>query len=215
MSTVINKSDEQGGYRLFTKGASEIVLHKCKFILNSKDEPERFTENDLQRLVKDVIEPMASNGLRTICLAYRDFVPRDARINQTEYSEESGINWEEEDSITLNMTAVAIIGIQDPVRPEVPEAIRKCQRAGITVRMVTGDNVNTARSIALQCGIVKPGDDFLVLDGKEFNARYQILKTIKVAYGSFIILEGYKFSVFFLDAWKVFMIINFCEIIED
>ena len=52
-----------------------------------------------------------------------------------------------------------------------PEAIRKCQRAGITVRMVTGDNVNTARSIATKCGILKPGEDFLVLEGREFNAR--------------------------------------------
>lgn len=54
---------------------------------------------------------------------------------------------------------------------QVPEAIRKCQRAGITVRMVTGDNINTARSIATKCGILKPGDDFLILEGKEFNRR--------------------------------------------
>lgn len=54
---------------------------------------------------------------------------------------------------------------------QVPEAIRKCQRAGITVRMVTGDNINTARSIATKCGIIKPGDDGLILEGKEFNRR--------------------------------------------
>ena len=52
-----------------------------------------------------------------------------------------------------------------------PDAIKKCQKSGITVRMVTGDNINTARSIALKCGIIRPGDDFLVLDGKEFNRR--------------------------------------------
>jgi len=51
----------------------------------------------------------------------------------------------------------------------VPDAIRKCQGAGITVRMVTGDNVNTARSIATKCGILHPADDSLVLDGREFN----------------------------------------------
>lgn len=54
---------------------------------------------------------------------------------------------------------------------QVPDAIRKCQRAGITVRMVTGDNINTARAIALKCGILQPGDDFLCLEGKEFNRR--------------------------------------------
>lgn len=54
---------------------------------------------------------------------------------------------------------------------QVPEAIRKCQRAGITVRMVTGDNINTARAIAAKCGIIHPGEDFLCLEGKEFNRR--------------------------------------------
>lgn len=54
---------------------------------------------------------------------------------------------------------------------KVPEAIRKCQRAGITVRMVTGDNINTARAIAAKCGIIQPGDDFLCLEGKDFNRR--------------------------------------------
>lgn len=52
-----------------------------------------------------------------------------------------------------------------------PEAIRKCQRAGITVRMVTGDNINTARAIAAKCGIIHPGDDFICLEGKDFNRR--------------------------------------------
>ena len=53
--------------------------------------------------------------------------------------------------------------------PQVPDAILKCQRAGITVRMVTGDNINTARAIATKCGILLPGEDFLCLEGKEFN----------------------------------------------
>lgn len=52
---------------------------------------------------------------------------------------------------------------------QVPDAILKCQRAGITVRMVTGDNINTARAIATKCGILLPGEDFLCLEGKEFN----------------------------------------------
>ena len=54
---------------------------------------------------------------------------------------------------------------------QVPPAIRKCQSAGVTVRMVTGDNVSTARAIATKCGILTPDSDFLVMDGKEFNRR--------------------------------------------
>lgn len=61
--------------------------------------------------------------------------------------------------------------IHDSLLPplKVPDAILKCQRAGITVRMVTGDNINTARAIATKCGILLPGEDFLCLEGKEFN----------------------------------------------
>lgn len=70
-----------------------------------------------------------------------------------------------------NFVAVAICGIQDPVRPEVPAAIEKCRRAGIIVRMVTGDNINTARAIAQACKILEPGEDCLALEGREFNER--------------------------------------------
>lgn len=64
------------------------------------------------------------------------------------------LDWSDENFIIGNLIAVGIVGIQDPVRSEVPDAIKKCQRAGITVRMITGDNVNTARSIAQSCGNV-------------------------------------------------------------
>ncbi|XP_043280837.1 plasma membrane calcium-transporting ATPase 2 isoform X4 [Venturia canescens] len=167
MSTVIPR--QGGGYRLFTKGASEIIMKKCAFIYGRDGNLEKFTRDMQDRLVKNVIEPMACNGLRTISIAYRDFVPGKAEINQVHSENEP--NWEDEDNIVCNLTCLGIVGIEDPVRPEVPDAIRKCQKAGITVRMVTGDNVNTARSIAQKCGIFKPNEDWLILEGKEFNRR--------------------------------------------
>ncbi|XP_045507469.1 plasma membrane calcium-transporting ATPase 2 isoform X3 [Colias croceus] len=166
MSTVV---PHNGGYRLYTKGASEIVLKKCAFIYGHEGRLEKFTRDMQDRLVRQVIEPMACDGLRTISVAYRDFVPGKAEINQVHIDQEP--NWDDEDNIVNNLTCLCVVGIEDPVRPEVPEAIRKCQKAGITVRMVTGDNVNTARSIAVKCGILKPSDDFLILEGKEFNTR--------------------------------------------
>ncbi|XP_048486748.1 plasma membrane calcium-transporting ATPase 2 isoform X9 [Plutella xylostella] len=166
MSTVV---PHKGGYRLYCKGASEIVLKKCAFIYGHSGRLEKFTRDMQERLVRQVIEPMACDGLRTISVAYRDFVPGKAEINQVHIDQEP--NWDDEDNIVNNLTCLCVVGIEDPVRPEVPEAIKKCQKAGITVRMVTGDNVNTARSIAVKCGILKPTDDFLILEGKEFNAR--------------------------------------------
>ncbi|KAG5895095.1 hypothetical protein JTB14_023268 [Gonioctena quinquepunctata] len=167
MSTVIPRKG--GGYRLFTKGASEIILSKCAFIYGHDGRLEKFTRDMQERLLKQVIEPMAGNGLRTISIAFKDFVPSKAEINQVHY--ESGPNWDDEDHIVNNLTCLCVVGIEDPVRAEVPDAIRRCQKAGITVRMVTGDNLNTARSIATKCGIIKPNEDFLILEGKEFNKR--------------------------------------------
>ncbi|KAM6306843.1 plasma membrane calcium-transporting ATPase 1 isoform 7-T7 [Podargus strigoides] len=158
MSTVLKNSD--GSFRLFSKGASEIVLKKCFKILSANGEPKVFRPRDRDDIVKTVIEPMASEGLRTICLAFRDF---PAGEHEPE--------WDNENDIITGLTCIAVVGIEDPVRPEVPDAIRKCQRAGITVRMVTGDNINTARAIALKCGILNPGEDFLCLEGKDFNRR--------------------------------------------
>ncbi|XP_074054686.1 plasma membrane calcium-transporting ATPase 2 isoform X5 [Macrotis lagotis] len=157
MSTVIKMPDES--FRMYSKGASEIVLKKCCKILSAAGEARVFRPRDRDEMVKKVIEPMACDGLRTICVAYRDF-PSNPEPD-----------WENENDILNDLTCICVVGIEDPVRPEVPEAIRKCQRAGITVRMVTGDNINTARAIAIKCGIIHPGEDFLCIEGKEFNRR--------------------------------------------
>ena len=169
MSTVIELPRKEG-FRVFCKGASEIVLKKCSFIYGKDGKLERFSKEEQDRIVRNVIEPMASDGLRTICVAFKDYVRRKPQFpNETQIEQEP--NWDDEDGILTRLTCLCITGIEDPVRDEVPGAIRRCQKAGITVRMVTGDNVNTARSIALKCGIIKPGDDFLVMEGKEFNKR--------------------------------------------
>ncbi|XP_053562697.1 plasma membrane calcium-transporting ATPase 4 isoform X3 [Bombina bombina] len=155
MSTVL--ADPSGGFRMFSKGASEIILRKCTRLLDQSGEVCPFKAKDRDEMVKKVIEPMACDGLRTICLAYRDF-PAGTEPD-----------WDNEGEILSDLTCINVVGIEDPVRPEVPDAILKCQRAGITVRMVTGDNINTARAIATKCGILLPGEDFLCLEGKEFN----------------------------------------------
>ncbi|XP_026580244.1 plasma membrane calcium-transporting ATPase 2 isoform X2 [Pseudonaja textilis] len=157
MSTVIKMPDDS--FRMYSKGASEIVLKKCSKILNAAGETRIFRPRDRDEMVKKVIEPMACDGLRTICVAFRDF-PSDPEPE-----------WDNENDILTDLTCICVVGIEDPVRPEVPEAIRKCQRAGITVRMVTGDNINTARAIAIKCGIIHPGEDFLCIEGKDFNRR--------------------------------------------
>lgn len=159
MSTIIKGKDKDAGYLVFSKGASEIILKRCTKILDKDGKPKDFSDSDREKVMKEVIEAMAADGLRTICLAYK------------EYKSAAG-KWDNEKEVTTGLTCIAIVGIQDPVRPEVPEAVKKCHTAGITVTMVTGDNVNTARAIAKNCGILKEGDkDAIIMEGQEFVSK--------------------------------------------
>lgn len=96
---------------------------------------------------------------------------RDVSFSSSE-SVDPMINWNDEESVINDLICIGIVGLEDPVRPEAPTAIRMCQRAGITVRMVTGDNVHTARAIAHRCGIICDECDMpVVMEGSEFNNR--------------------------------------------
>uniref|UniRef100_A0A1I8GKK0 Calcium-transporting ATPase n=1 Tax=Macrostomum lignano TaxID=282301 RepID=A0A1I8GKK0_9PLAT len=184
MTTVINRPG--GGYILFCKGASEMVMSKCAFILDGQGQPRPFGKPEQEQIVRQVIEPMACDGLRTIGIAFKEFVPRGSgQLGPNEVPLDGEPDWDNEDQVVSRLTCIGVIGIEDPVRPEVPAAIRKCQNAGICVRMVTGDNINTARSIATKCGILKPGENFLVLEGKDFNKRIRDPNTGQVTQDRF------------------------------
>ena len=81
---------------------------RCSKILIETGEAKVFKERDKDELVKKVIEPMASEGLRTICLAYKDFPTDDGEPD-----------WDNESNILSGLTCIAVVGIEDPVRPEV------------------------------------------------------------------------------------------------
>lgn len=154
MSTVIRRSETE--WRVHCKGACEMLLPRCEYYLNENGELTRLDENKKRELERNVIHDMTSNGLRVLCVALKNIEPIDEI---------------DENGISSGLTCVCLVGIEDPVRDEVPEAIRKCQRGGIVVRMVTGDNVNTARSIAIKCGILDKydTDELAVLESKDFN----------------------------------------------
>ncbi|KAI6197271.1 Calcium-transporting ATPase [Aphelenchoides besseyi] len=177
MSTVIrNEWDSRGGVRVFCKGGAEIVIKKCDWYLGEGGKLCKFDEAERLRVLSQVIEPMAADSLRTICVAYRDFRPTNENLESNEKVIDSSVDWNKEDEVVSQLTMLAILGIQDPVRPEVPEAIQKCQDAGIRVIMVTGDNIGTARSIARDCGILpsisaENQETVLAIESGEFNQR--------------------------------------------
>lgn len=171
--------NERDGYMLFTKGASELLLRRCRWIVGPDGAVVPFPVSGQDKMIEEVIGPWSSEGLRTICVAYREFAQRmpgdaatpDGSDHRSYFDLDTDLDWDNEEFIVSDLVCLCIVGIEDPLRAEVPRAIRRCQAAGITVRMVTGDNVNTARSIAVKCGILNEKDDFLVLEGPEFNKR--------------------------------------------
>jgi calcium-translocating P-type ATPase len=176
MSTVVNQTNGKTGFRLHSKGASEMVLGKCGYVLEADGKRTKLTQDKIDEIVRKVVEPMALDGLRTICVAYRDILPKsetgaDEPSVMTIDKDETPLWDENEPEIIKDLTCLCLVGIEDPVRAEVPDAVRKCQTSGVVVRMVTGDNINTATSIAMKCGILQPGEEFLILESKEFNRR--------------------------------------------
>lgn len=157
---------ENGKARLYVKGASEIVLEKCTQTLRDPSSglaSATFTE-DNRETIKNLIETYARNSLRTIGLSYRDFDRWPPKPSRRLDADKDEIVFED---ICRNMTLLGMVGIKDPLRPGVPEAVRQCQRAGVVVRMVTGDNRITAESIARDCGILQPNS--IILEGPEFR----------------------------------------------
>lgn len=151
MSTLVplgGKKSNGGKFRLYCKGASEIILERCTTQLDENGQVVPLRRDQIDQMMKQ-IDSMAEKGLRTLTLAYRD-------LDRSDF----------EDAPEEDMTLIAILGIMDPVRPGVPDAVRSCQRAGIVVRMVTGDNVKTAKKISEDCGIYSPGGT--VLEGPDF-----------------------------------------------
>ncbi|CAI6097875.1 unnamed protein product [Clonostachys chloroleuca] len=156
-----------GGARLYIKGASEIILAKCSEMLHDPTADDLSTSHMTAQdttVVSKLIDSYASRSLRTIGIAYKDFgswPPSDLRRAEGSQTE---IAFEE---LFDSLTFINVVGIQDPLREGVLEAVRQCQKAGVTVRMVTGDNKLTAQAIAKECGILQPGG--LVMEGPEFR----------------------------------------------
>ena len=94
-------------------------------------------------------------------------------------------------------TCIGIIGIKDPVRPGVKESVATCRAAGIMVRMVTGDNINTAKAIARECGILT--EDGIAIEGPEFREKsldelLKLVPKIQVCYVQDILLTFKHFN---------------------
>jgi Ca2+-transporting ATPase len=136
-------------YTLYNKGAADWVLAKCSAFYDDSGNLLPIKEEE-RKCFERMINGMASQGLRTLCLTQRE-------VKDPPFKE----------APEFDLELVAIVGIKDPVRQEVPQAVTTCQNAGIKVRMVTGDNIHTAKHIARECGITTDGG--IAMEGPEFR----------------------------------------------
>ncbi|HDS08204.1 MAG TPA: calcium-translocating P-type ATPase, PMCA-type, partial [Bacteroides sp.] len=165
MTTVNRLSDDRT--RINVKGGLEEVLGICRDIVVD-GEVRAITEADKQKIRKANIE-MADAALRVLAMAYRELpgMPRSDQMNDLE----------------RDLTFAGFVGMIDPARPEVTEAVAKCNMAGIRPVMITGDHQNTAMAIAREIGIFREGDLSITgtelerLDEREFQenvSRYSV-----------------------------------------
>ncbi len=153
-SAVVRRPD--GGVRVLVKGATEWVLNDCTAYTLADGTAAPLTAA-VRTKIDDHVFSMANRALRTLCIAHRDFPPGTLLP----------VGWEETPPDHAELTCDGIVGIIDPLREDVKEAVKTAQAAGVMVRMITGDNINTAKAIARDCGILTPGG--LAIEGPVFR----------------------------------------------
>ena len=139
-------------YILFSKGAPEIILQRCSKIIKN-DTVAEISAEDKEKL-KNINSTLASSTMRNLAFAFKylDCLPDSKSIKDEE----------------TNLTYCGIVGMIDPPRPEVYDAIEKCRKANIEVIMVTGDHKLTAEAIGKELGIL--GENGRTIDGEQFDA---------------------------------------------
>ena len=140
-----------GKYRVITKGAPDVLLNKCSKVYKNGSIIS-IDINEKNRIIS-LNEKMANEALRVIAVSYKDIDSLPNKIDET--------------TIEKDLVLVGLIGMIDPPREGVKEAVRTCTKAGIKTVMITGDHIATAKAIAKDLGILKIGDK--AVTGRELD----------------------------------------------
>lgn len=152
MMTTIHKIGSK--YRIITKGAPDVLIKRCsKYYQSGRIEPI-FSKRDA---LQEQNQIMAEDALRVIAIAYKDVEKLPREINS--------------ETIENELTFVGLIGMIDPPREGVKEAVKTCRKAGIKTVMITGDHLQTAKAIAKELGILRKGD--LAINGETLEKMSQ------------------------------------------
>ncbi|CAG9317273.1 unnamed protein product [Blepharisma stoltei] len=184
MTTVYDS--ENGEAIVYSKGAGEVILDFCDQELLCNGLAEKLTD-ERKKILLDIIKNWADLGLRVITVAYK-------KTSLEEIITEGPERKINEEKGEQGLILIGMLGIEDPLRPEAKQSVEKCKVAGVIVRMVTGDNSETAKRIAKNCAILPPGildeeiDDY-IMEGAVFREKVGGLVTVTNEDGK---LEGFK-----------------------
>ena len=164
MMTTIHRIGNK--YRIICKGAPDVLLDKCtKEVLEIGDSQDIKVKTLDKLKIKNENEQMAHKALRVIAVAFKDVTELPSKIDSS--------------TIENNLTFVGLIGMIDPPREGVKEAVRTCKDAGIKTVMITGDHIATAKAIAKDLGILNNGEKAITGQELDKMTQEQLEKNIK------------------------------------
>ena len=164
MMTTIHRIGNK--YRIICKGAPDVLLDKCtKEVLEIGDSQDIKVKTLDKLKIKNENEQMAHKALRVIAVAFKDVTELPSKIDNS--------------TIENNLTFVGLIGMIDPPREGVKEAVKTCKTAGIKTVMITGDHLETAKAIAKDLGILNNGEKAITGQELDKMTQEQLEKNIK------------------------------------
>ncbi|XP_049407098.1 putative calcium-transporting ATPase 13, plasma membrane-type isoform X1 [Solanum stenotomum] len=160
-SGVLIKNITDGTIHAHWKGAAEMISRMCSHYYDPEGNVKPLDQSDKEECDR-IIEGMAASSLRCIAFAHKQVPKAEQKDNEHMHG-----NVPDNSFILLGF-----VGLKDPCRPGVKKAVEDCQNAGVNIKMITGDNVFTAKAIATECGILHPNqeaDEGAVIEGEEFR----------------------------------------------
>ena len=162
---MMNIYKEEDGYILYAKGAPERVGEFFSLFRVQGGQEENYDEHKQDFFDKQA--EYAEDSMRTLTFGYKKLTEEEIQKSKDAHPDDDLAFFQE---LAKGLCFAFMVGIRDDNRPDVPEAIKKCHHAGITVRMVTGDNINTAIAISKDVGIIEANE---VSQCKELAKKYR------------------------------------------
>ncbi len=179
------------GVRVFVKGAPEIVIQRCVSFLDAEGAAQELDEEKVAGIVgEEVVKRFARKCYRTLLVAYVDLSEEEWAALKEQSNNFESPEAVDTDALESGLTLVAIFGLVDPLRPGIQAAVQQCHSSGITVRMCTGDNIDTATAISKEAGIISEedlaGDEagLLCMTGMTFRTTVGGLRSEKTEEGA-------------------------------